>query len=121
VDDQHLAGEQRTGAGRPVSEVRTAEPGRSYFMALRKWPESVGMSRTKLSSELDCSPSTISALLNNKGPQAITSTALAWAAKIIKACGGSNQDLANWSTFHSDVIKYAIGAVKQLPPPPEPG
>jgi tetratricopeptide (TPR) repeat protein len=121
VDDQHLAGEQRTSVGRPVSDVREGEPGRSYSMALRKWPESIGMSRTELSSELGCSPSRISDLLNNKGPRAITATALTWATKIIKTCGGSDQDLENWATFHSEVIKYATGVIKQLPLPPEPG
>jgi hypothetical protein len=121
VDEHGPAGEHRPGVGRPVSQAGGPEPGNTYFTALGKWPESVGMSRTVLAGKLGCAESTLSALLGNKGPRASTPKALDWARKIIKACRDGDQDLANWAAFHHEVQKFEVGAIKALPPPPEPG
>lgn len=119
MDEQRPAGDHHTGAGRPVNEVYGSEPGLSYFTALGKWPQSIGMSRTKLAGLLGCSLTTVSELLNNKGSQAATTAALEWATKIIRTCGGTERDVANWASFHGEVMKYTTGVIKQLPRPPQ--
>lgn len=121
MDEQRPVGEERTGAGRPVKQVRGDEPGRSYFTALRKWPEEAGITRAELAKRTGAKPTTISTLLNNSGPKPTSPTALEWATKIIKACGGSKQDLANWMIFHTEVLKYQADAAEQVPPLPQPG
>jgi transcriptional regulator with XRE-family HTH domain len=121
MGDWGVADQQPAGAGRPANEAGGPEPGRSYFTALGAWPTFAGMSRTTLADRLGCSASTLSALLNNKGPHADTRTALDWAMRIIDACGGAKRDLAYWVTFHSQLFEYTAGARAQLPTPPQPG
>jgi hypothetical protein len=55
------AGEQRAGVGRPVKQVEDAEPGRSYFTALGRWPGNVaGLTHTELTWRIGCGPSSLS-------------------------------------------------------------
>jgi hypothetical protein len=123
VAEQRPADEERIGAGRSVTEVAGDEPGRTYFTALGKWPEQVGMTRAELAERLECAPSTLSQLLGNRdrGPEAATPKALEWARRIISACDGTAQDLANWTAFHHEVTRYKDDVIDELPAPPEPG
>lgn len=111
--------EQRP-AGRPVTEAEGDEPGRTYFTALGKWPERAGKTRAQLAERLGCAPSTLSELLGNRARRsaATTARALDWARRIIGVCGGTAQDLANWTAYHHAVARYEDGV---LPSPPEPG
>lgn len=119
IDQDPPAGRR---VGRRAGDVGGSEPGRTYFAALGRWLEYAGLNRGELAKRLGKAESTISQVLGNKdrGPEAGTPTALEWARRVIGACG-TEQDLANWTAFHHEVIKYKDGFVTKLPPPPEPG
>ncbi len=105
-------------ASKPGEE---ADPGLSYLTALRRWPETAGLSDTALALELGRARSTVSELLQNRRSWTATPTLLKHACAIILQCGGTSADVQRWTAYHHEMVTWGLSdAQLPLPTPPAP-
>ncbi|MEU4249003.1 CATRA conflict system CASPASE/TPR repeat-associated protein [Amycolatopsis sp. NPDC026612] len=91
----------------------------SYLTALRRWPETAGLSDTTLASGLGRARSTVSQLLQNRRSWTATPALLKHARAIILLCGGTSADVERWTAYHYEMVTWGLsGARLPLPTPP---
>jgi hypothetical protein len=99
--------------------VRKGEPGESYVIELRKWPDKrAGIRDNELAERTGLRTNRVSELLQNGDRWKATQNLLEGALKIIEACGGQPDDLTAWTKYHYQVAAYQ--AATEKPPLPRP-
>jgi hypothetical protein len=79
------------------------------------------MSFGKLADTVGCSGGHISGILSNRRDWEADPGLLSWATKIIKACGGTAEDIERWLVYHNEVVAYqTLADGRDVPTPPEP-